>query len=120
MREIKKPSELTKEELIKFVEWLDVFMSYSDEQFEALEGKREMTYELFRSCLDVACKNPTEFFKIIDAFPEMAEIFNKEIDTEIEELEKWEPTEEEKKWLEESDKRMRKFFREHGIMIGDE
>lgn len=78
--------ELTPKQQERVSKFILSSFAFSEEQLNALSGDSEMTYDIFRSCLDVCVEinEPGEFCSIMDRFPEMAAIFDKEIEELLE------------------------------------
>lgn len=76
---------LVPEEKRQFCRFLQTVLIFSDEQYEALAGEREMTQELFESCLNTCMNkyNLKELNFICEQYPQLAQVWSQKMDQEL-------------------------------------
>lgn len=90
--------DLGLEEKEQFCKFLQTVIIFSDEQYEALSGEREMTQEIFDSCLNTCAKNYDlkEMNAICEQYPQFTHLWYQKIDKELSNIEIPSRSEEEK------------------------
>ena len=89
---------LLPEEKEQFCKFLQTVIIFSDEQYATLAGEREMTQEMFESCL-AACVNSNdlrELNAVCEQYPDLARIWAQKIDHELHGMETSSQSEKEK------------------------
>ena len=76
---------LVPEEKRQFCHFLQTVLIFWDEQYEALAGEREMTQELFESCLNTCMDkyDLKELNAICEQYPQFAQVWSQKIDQEL-------------------------------------
>jgi hypothetical protein len=110
--------DLMPEEKKQFCEFLQTMIIFSDEQYEALSGEREMTSEIFESCLNTCAKtyDLKELNAICEQYPRFAHAWAQKIDSELRGIEVPSKSEEEK--IADWNEFKAKLHSRYGIVIG--
>ena len=110
--------DLMPEEKEKFCKFLQTVIIFSDEQYEALAGEREMTSEIFESCLNTCAKSYDlkELNAICEQYPQFVEAWAQKIDSDLRGIEI--PSKTEKEKIADWEIFKTKLQNRYGIMIG--